>query len=335
MNTYGSAPSSARQSISDLDGYTLRDYNFPMNQAYAPAEEGDFGFDPPTMPTQKPQQMYTPPDLNGWPGFERDEEKNVMKQANGSSFEIDKLVSQTLPNATSAISRYGHITPPRTDSAVSSDELRLKKEESSSPKFAAPERKRRSKPSQKLQESTPLTSGRKRKSTRKLSGNVEGVEDPEDSKRKASLEKNRLAAAKCRINKKDKTEQLQRDSHDKAVHNAFLKDQVMRMQEEIQQMNAILLNHAGCEGCKSPEDIQKHLSSLGNDFLAQQQMMPRAQSYGQYPQVRMEDMNAGHMMHDEYFSSMSPEEGSTMLNPPLPEFNRTGDFEVHTPMHTD
>ena len=331
MNTYSSAPSSARQSISDLDGYTLRDYNFAMNQAYAPAEQGDFGFDPPTRPTQKPQQMYTPPDLNGWPGFERDDDKNVMKGGNGSSFEVDKLISQTLPNATSAISRYGHITPPRTGSAVSSDEL--KTEESASPKPAAPERKRRPKPSHKLQESAPATSGRKRKSTRKLSANVDDVHAPEDSKRKASLEKNRLAAAKCRINKKDKTEQLQRDSHDKAVHNTFLKDQVMHMKEEIQQMNAILLNHAGCEGCKSPEDIQKHLSLLGNDFLAQQ-IMPPAQSYGQYPQVQMEDMGSGHMMHDDFFSSMSPED-STMLNPPLPEFNRTGDFEVHTPMQTD
>ena len=58
-----------------------------------------------------------------------------------------------------------------------------------------------------------------------------------DSKRKASLEMNRPAAAKRRINKKEKTEMLQRDSHDKAVHNAFPKDQVMRMQEEIQQIN--------------------------------------------------------------------------------------------------
>ena len=58
-----------------------------------------------------------------------------------------------------------------------------------------------------------------------------------DSKRKASLEMSRPAAAKRRINKKEKTEMLQRDSHDKAVHNAFPKDQVMRMQEEIQQIN--------------------------------------------------------------------------------------------------
>ena len=43
------------------------------------------------------------------------------------------------------------------------------------------------------------------------------VDNVEDEKRKTSLEKNRLAAAKCRVNKKEGIEALQRDSHDKAI----------------------------------------------------------------------------------------------------------------------
>jgi hypothetical protein len=63
--------------------------------------------------------------------------------------------------------------------------------------------------------------------------------------------------------KPQKTEQLQRDSHDKAVQNSYLKDQVMRMKDEVQRMNAILLAHANCEGCRSSEGLQAHLSQLG------------------------------------------------------------------------
>lgn len=331
MNAYGSAPSSAVPSISDLDGYTLRDYQFPMSSSYAPAEQDEFGFDPPSKQSHKIEQTYTPPDLNGWPGFEREEDKERMKQGIEPAYEIDKLISQTLPNATNAISRYGQVTPPRTNSATSADSILMHpKEESSSPRTSTSDRRKKAK-QQPKQEPVSNTVGRKRKNARKSVASVEEVSTPEDAKRKASLEKNRLAAAKCRINKKEKTEQLQRDSHDKAVHNAFLKDQIMRMKEEIQQMNAILLSHANCEGCKSPEEIQKHLNHLGGEFLSQQMMS--GQHFDEYPHMQLGDMpsHSEHMMQDDYFSSLSPDQ----MNPPLPEFNRNADFEVHTPMHTD
>jgi len=153
------------------------------------------------------------------------------------------------------------------------------------------------------------------------------------TKRKASLEKNRLAAAKCRINKKEKTEQLQRDSHDKAVHNAFLKDQIMHMKEEIQQMNAMLLAHANCKGCKSPDEIQSHLSQLSNEFLAGQMSSLGGGNYGDYSQMAMDGVppiSQAPMMSESYF-----DHDPALLNPPLPDFDRTADFEVHTPMQTD
>jgi len=50
-------------------------------------------------------------------------------------------------------------------------------------------------------------------------------------------------------------DQLQLDSHDKAVQNVYLKDQVLRTKVEIRQVNALSLAHANCGGCKSPEEI--------------------------------------------------------------------------------
>lgn len=342
MNSIGafstSAHSSAAPSVTDLDGYTLRDNLF---NSYGPPEDDEFGFDPPEQKPTYPklEHTYSPPEpndlsLGGWPGFEREEDLKQPQHA----YEIDKLISQNLPNASNAISRYGQVTPPRTnstDSGLGTDPSSA----SASPKStAAPERRKRTSKVQ-VKDPAPATattsSGRKRKTTRKAALNVEQAPSPDDAKRKASLEKNRLAAAKCRVNKKEKTEQLQRDSHDKAVHNAFLKDQVMHMKEEIQQMNAILLAHANCKGCKAPDEIQKHLSHLSNDFLTNQMpsQMNQQPAYGEYPQMSMDDMpsiSQPPMMPDSYF-----EHDSGMLHPPLPDFDRSADFEVHTPMQTD
>lgn len=340
MAALHSGPSSAVDSINDLDGYTIRDYNFPSANSFTPVQDDDFGFDPPAIKagSLNNYQVYSPPtdlSLPDWPDFQREDDLKPSTEMplNLDAYEMDKFINSTLPNPTTAVARFGQMTPPRSNSAASTDSVKFE-EKALSPKSMAPEapRRKRSKAQPKEEAPAPGTSttntpGRKRKSSKKASVS-ERSESPEEQKRKQSLEKNRLAAAKCRMNKKEKTEQLQRDSHDKAVQNAYLKDQVMRMKDEIQQMNAILLAHANCEGCKSPEEIQAHLSHLGNDFFSSHMSMG-ASNFGDFSQMSFPDLS---MMPDSYFASANP---NPMLNPPLPEFNRTGEFEVHTPMHTD
>ena len=322
-----SGPSSTVASISDLDGYTIHDYGFPPNTNYASAQDDDFGFDPPQLKLSALNsfQPYSPPtdlSLSGWPEFEREEDRKASDSINLDSYEIDKFITSTLPNVNTAVARYGQMTPPRSTSAISSD---FKAESQLSPQQEAPERRKKGKTQSKDTDSAP--SGRKRKSTRKASVASTQGDSLEEQKRKQSLEKNRLAAAKCRINKKEKTEQLQRDSHEKAVQNAYLKDQVLRMKDEIQQMNAILLAHANCDGCKSPEEIQAHLNDLGNDFY-NQRVAFSGHSLGSYPQMNFSELP---VMAD-YLTGATQ---NALLNPPLPEFNRPADFEVHTPMRTD
>ena len=321
MAAYNSVPSSVAPSISDLDGFTLgRDNCFLMTNSYAPAEQDEFGFDPPApkLTYQQNEHMYSPPEQGGWPGFEREDERKAM-----NPYEIDRMIAQTLPNATNAISRYGQVTPPRTNSSSSESSIKIE----DTPRASGRKRtKTQSSDSAPAPKGTP---GRKRKSTKKAAAGAGQAESPEDAKRKASLEKNRLAAAKCRINKKDKTEQLQRDSHEKGLHNAFLKEQIMRMKTEVQHMHAILLAHANCNGCKSPEEIQKHLATIGQEYLANQML---SDGFNDYSPMQMDSMPQG-PMDDDYFSSMSPE-NPAMIHPPLPEFNRSAEFEVHTPMQT-
>jgi hypothetical protein len=325
MNTFSqSGASSGVPSISDLDGYTIRDYSFTGNNSYFPADTDEFGFDPPEERGAygKLQQQLSPADstaspMSDWPDFEdRDHERK--QKGFDNAHPLDRMMIDSLPNPATALSRYGQVTPPRTDSTGSIETV---KHGSQSPMSKGSERPRRKTKTKEAELPPATASGRKKKTSKKAAANIEANNTAEDSKRKASLEKNRLAAAKCRVNKKEKTEQLQRDSHDKAVHNAYLRSQIASMSEEVRQLNTILLAHASCEGCKSPEEIQKHLQQLGADFLpgfGNMQVDGLPQVSGQLP---------------GYFDM--PTSDSSMLNPPLPDFDRSGDFEVHTPMQAD
>lgn len=324
MATFRSGPSSGIPSLSDLDGYTLRDYQFPPT-SYPPSNDDNFGFDPPSAkPTiMNMYQTYSPPNdlsMSGWPEFERegDIKETVEPPMDLDAFDVDKFISSTLPSSGTAVARFGQMTPPRSNSSVSSHS----RDKAMSPK-TGPERKK-SKAQAKSTEGAAKP-GRKRKSARKASISSDISEPLDGSKRKQSLEKNRLAAAKCRINKKEKTEQLQRDSHDKAVQNSYLKDQVMRMKDEVQQMNAMLLAHVNCEGCRSPEGLQAHFSQLGSDFFNPQNMNNSVPNFLDYPQMDYSPLSAA---QDNFFPSTTR---GSMVNPPLPEFNRGAEFEVHTP----
>ena len=330
MNSYSqSGPSSGVPSISDLDGYTIRDFNFPGSNSYLPADQDEFGFDPPEERGAfgKLQQHLSPADstaspLSEWPEFERDQD-NKQRDTFDSTRHLDRLLADSLPSYTTAVSRHGQVTPPRTDSSGSVEPI---KHESQSPTSKGSERPRRkTKATKDTDQPTASASARKKKNTKKAAANVEANDNVDDSKRKASLEKNRLAAAKCRINKKDKTEQLQQDSHDKAIHNAYLRNEIARMSEEVRRLNSVLLAHAGCEGCKSPGEIQNHLQELGAEFL------PGGPGFNN---MQMDGLPHSHQGQMASYFDMAPQD-STMLNPPLPEFNRSGDFEVHTPMEAD
>lgn len=314
----------AMVTMNDLNGFSVPDDFFHGLQpphVFNSTEEDDFGFDPPSkLLSIKLEHSHTPPQDHEGPSGGH---LNSVRRGSPAirAVELDRLAHQKIPNVMTAISRYGQVTPPRSNSATSVDQLEGK---------PTAHRRRASKTGLRDEQQSTSAAGRKRRSTRKPS--PECVEAPEeDEKRKQSLEKNRLAAAKCRVNKKEKTEQLQRDSHDKAVQNAFLKDQVLRMKEEVQQMNALLLAHANCDGCKSPEDIQRHLTHLGHEFYAQQIASMTQPSYPAYPS----DLARYEPEHTVQSGYLSPMDQSDLMNPPLPDFDRESNFDIVTPMHTD
>lgn len=312
---------SAIGAASDLDAFSMGDpdYAYPPipTQTYS-ATADDFGFDPVDSKFDfhglHLRELDSPPDeddaLNAF-SFD------PVKSEHTNAITLEKL--PLMQGSTNSVIRHGQVTPPRS----TSESIPAKTADQKLPR-----QRRNTKPTAKDEPQTqPVAKGRKRRAARKNSAATTSSPE-EDEKRKQSLEKNRLAAAKCRVNKKEKTEQLQRDSHDKACQNAFLKEQVMRMKEEIQQMNALLLQHANHEGCKSSDDIQAHLNSMSHDF------------YPSHMGLAHEFPGFSDLPEMEQTTYFSPTSDPSLLNPPLPEFDRDADFDVSTPlnstpMHTD
>lgn len=304
--------------MSDLDGFSIAGDNQygQINPSLFQLEGNDFGFDP--APISVKMEAYSPISNHQVFGdFEFDPVRHTPQDTTMRAMELQPVQGQQLPQSVNAVSRFGQVTPPRSNSESSMDRLEKPIRQKRAPRTSTTNKAEQS----EVYAPSPAT-GRKRRNTRKNSSVSSGVME-EDDRRKQSLEKNRLAAAKCRVNKKEKTEQLQRDSHDKAVHNALLKEQLMHMKEEVQRINALLLTHANCEGCKSPTELNNHLSALGNEFLTN---LPKpSREYNSFS-AQMDDFE-----QEQYYSPST----DTSLNPPLPEFKQESEFEATTPMYID
>ena len=322
--------------VADLDGWSfepeMRSYAPPLNSYMqnVNSNSDDFGFDPPTSATSIPsiESHYTPKSIESierlphWAGLHTDPRRASLQ----GKFDEPSTIKQR-PYAASAVALHGQLTPPRSNSATSNVSLQASIEEESLPS----RRKRNTKVEVKTEDS-PKTdapaSTRKRKASRKSTSATQPTRDPEDDKRKTSLEKNRLAAAKCRVNKKEKTDQLQRDSHDKAVENTFLRQTIMQMKEEVQQLQTMLMSHSSSDHCKNPQSIHEALSAAGPDTFADQMANSRflsMQAQGGAEHTTMRQLGHEQSVHGDYFQ---PREAA----PALPEFNLSADFEVRTPM---
>jgi hypothetical protein len=80
-----------------------------------------------------------------------------------------------------------------------------------------------------------------------------------DKRKQLSLEKNRVAASKCRTKKKEKNEQILEDSRTKAKENKVLRDLVGTMEIELHTLTTVLSAHSDNLNCKKPEQLKKAL----------------------------------------------------------------------------
>jgi hypothetical protein len=245
------------------------------------------------------------------------------------------LNTKNLPNAASTISLYGQVTPPRSNSATSEPSKNGRDLASATSEQSMTKRRRG-----KAQGKNPLTppednhtpkqrktSGRKRTTTFQLqTGN------PEDDKRKASLEKNRVAAAKCRVNKKEKTEQLQRDSHTKAQENGQLRGLVETMETERNTLAAYLGAHASCPDCRNPHQLKEALQIIQENEMRKH--LPGLGGEATTANTSSSMSLSGQSLASDPYDDDSLISNYPAMNPPLPDFNLVGDYDMNSPLPT-
>jgi hypothetical protein len=241
--------------------------------------------------------------------------------------------TKNLPNASATMSVYGQVTPPRSNSATSEPSKNRRDLLSAISEQSTTKRRRG-----KAQSKNPLTppensntSKQKKPGARKRTAAAQLHSDnPEDDKRKASLEKNRVAAAKCRVNKKEKTEQLQRDSHTKAQENSQLRGLVETMEAERNNLATYLGAHASCIDCRNPTQLKEAL-----------QMFHEKQMRHRFPALTGDAVTANtspvlSVSEQSMTSGLYDDAGLTsnysVINPPLPDFNLGGDYDMNSPL---
>lgn len=153
--------------------------------------------------------------------------------------------------------RYGQTTPPDDEcpNLFTALEQSPESQNSSHVSLPAGENKRKRQSISSDDKTTPLK--RSRKNGRSARSNGQGTSGVEDVRRNKFLERNRIAASKCRQKKKEWTQNLETRARELHKENNSLRLLVDSLREEILFIKGELLKHTTC-GC---DQIQGWLKS--------------------------------------------------------------------------
>jgi hypothetical protein len=102
----------------------------------------------------------------------------------------------------------------------------------------------------------------------------------QEQKRRSCLEKNRIAAASCRLKRQRRESELQTRSHELASNNSALKELVSGMQEELQQLKSMLSGHLSNECRQMSIELGEEFTEGAIDDCFQQMESCSEDSYG-------------------------------------------------------
>lgn len=155
--------------------------------------------------------------------------------------------------------QYGQITPPNDDDDNASlldyhhgfQQARLP-----SPEPDSIPRKRKRNGSNTNNEHSSLPYKRNRKYASRNADTADAVSKPEDVKRSKFLERNRVAASKCRQKKKEWTRNLETRAREFQKNNNMLRLEVESLRQEVLFLKTEMLKHSNCE-CSQIQDFMK------------------------------------------------------------------------------
>lgn len=211
-----------------------------------------------------PRMMKTDEGEHGWGddgcSIERALPSALMAEELVGGLDPGYLTPSQAPtvHSDSYVKAYGQITPPN-DFSPPHDSLRspdvVKREvDSSEQKPARPERSqkapRRRKAASKGDDGSNAAAAppAKKQRKRRNAAQVEGEPEIEDgAKREQYLEKNRIAAIKCRQKKKMWESELVAQVRELSAARACLRPRVTALREEVIALKTELLKHVGCD----------------------------------------------------------------------------------------
>ena len=157
--------------------------------------------------------------------------------------------------------QYGQVTPP-DDENDNESLLRLYEERHMQPIQNGSTARKRKRNASTINEQTSQSPKRARKYASRGASNTAESNKPEDVKRSRFLERNRVAASKCRQKKKEWTQNLENRARDLQKNNNSLRMIVDSLRQEILFLKGEMLKHNSC-GC---EHIQEFMKSGSNNF---------------------------------------------------------------------
>lgn len=229
-------------------------------------EASFFDFDSPTNPGSPYQQQFSTPGASGMP-WAGDMNFRPLSPPNSASFtpknwsfgfehqNPSNILTNIEPSNTRA--QYGQVTPPDDENdneSLLDYQLSEQHRQMQQPHLDPVPKKRRRNGFTNDQGSQP--SKRTRKYASRGANAPENADKPEDVKRSKFLERNRVAASKCRQKKKEWTQNLETRARELQKNNSILRMEVDSCRQEILFLKGEILKHNSCE-CAEIQDFIK------------------------------------------------------------------------------
>ena len=243
----------------------------PENEGVDRDDAGLFDFEPQTNPASPFQNQFSTPGASEVP-WSNDMNFRPLSPPTSATFSPKEWSSygfenhhpgNILTNIDPANTRaqYGQVTPPDDENDNKSlfdyqlsDQHQPIQPQQSDP----PPRKRKRNTGE--QDSAPPK--RNRKHASRGAETMDNNDKPEDVKRSKFLERNRVAASKCRQKKKEWTQNLETRARELQKDNNLLRMNVESLREEVLFLKGEMLKHKSCD-C---HEIQEFITSGMNPF---------------------------------------------------------------------
>lgn len=276
------------------------------------------------------QSQFSVPDASGMPGWGNEMIHHPLSPPDSGSYSPKNWSFNLQQNTPSNIltdaqilntrEHYGQVTPP--DDQNDSESLleyqlreQLHRVDQQDENTSSSKKRKRNSPSNVDASTQPPKRTRKYASRGSNSSDLIDPTKPEDVRRSKFLERNRVAASKCRQKKKEWTQNLESRARELQKNNASLRLMLESLRQELLFLKGEMLQHNQC-GCIQIQEFLKTGANTAQDFSEQDLVFKREDS-------PLESMSPSRLQ-----SSDEDDESKQSSSPALPAVSDVTDDNV-------